>query len=81
MDPLTQGDESTQEWVKKFIPKHLDNHPCKNLPLSAENFEEWGYSPDSNIDEEVYLTAFLATWLSGQAKSDFSAFIHPKPFG
>lgn len=45
-----------------------------------KNFEEWGYSSNPNVDEETYLAAFLATWLSGQALSDSSSSIHLETF-
>lgn len=39
---------------------------------SVENFEEWVYNPNLDIEEEVYLVALLAAWLSDQAFEDSS---------
>lgn len=68
------------EWVKELVPELLDNKQRKNLPLSAQNFEEWGYSSNSNVDEEVYLALFLATWLCSRAFNDSSTSVLPETF-
>lgn len=51
-------------WVKKFIAERLDSTTLKNLSPLMENFENWGDSPKPDIDDELYMAAFLATWLS-----------------
>lgn len=67
-------------WVKAFIPQALDRRLQKNLNLAAENFEEWGYSPNLDVDDNTYLAAFLATWLSGRVFGDSSTSIRPETF-
>lgn len=57
------------EWVKDFIPEHLDNFPRKNLGVPMVNFDKWGYSY-LDIDDETYLVACLPTWLSGRIFGD-----------
>lgn len=62
---LIQGVQLTQvhKWVKESNFEYLDNNLRKSLPPLMENFEE-GYSPNPDVDKEVYLAAFLAMLLS-----------------
>lgn len=52
------------EWVKEFIPEHLDNFLRKDLGVPMVNFEKWGYN-DLDIDDETYLAAFCQPSLAG----------------
>lgn len=56
--------QSPPSLVKEFILEHLDNLQLKNLGILMENFEEWEYNTNPDIDDETYLVAFLATYLS-----------------
>lgn len=60
------------KWMKEFIPEHLDTISVKNLNLSMENFENCRYTRNPDIDDELYLAAFLGMWLSGQVFGDSS---------
>lgn len=37
---------------------------CKNLNVLAEDFEDWAYRSNRDVDDETYLVAFVVTWLS-----------------
>lgn len=69
------------KWVKELTPEHLHKNLRKNLPLPTENLEEWGYSPNHDVDEEVYLAAFLVTWLSGRPLATLRRPFARRPFG
>lgn len=66
--------------VKEFIPKALDRHPQKNVKLATENFEDQGYNSHPDIEDDIYLAAFLATWLSGRVFGDSSTSMLPETF-
>lgn len=54
------------KWVQEFILEHLCHVVCKNLNVATEDFEDWGYRPNPEIDDDTYLSVFLATWISGK---------------
>lgn len=41
------------ERMKDFFLERLDNVPLKKLSPLMENFKHWGYSVNSDIDDEI----------------------------
>lgn len=80
---LTQGDELVKfiEWVKEFVLEHNDNHQRKNLPFSDREFEELGYSPNFDIDEEIFLAIFFGDTAQHRAFSDCLTSVRQETFG
>lgn len=52
----------------------------EHASFSTKFFEEYGYSLNPVVDEEIYLAAFLAMWLSGRASSDPSTSVRLETF-
>lgn len=73
---------STQftEWVKKFIHEQLDAASHKKLSYSVEDFEEWSYNANPDVNEEIYFAIFLACLLSGRGFVHFSIAVRPETF-
>lgn len=68
------------ERVKKFIPGQLDVALHKNLSSTVEDFDDWWYNANHDIELETYLGAYLAYWLSWRVFANSSTVVLPETF-
>lgn len=59
-DPNLQSGSRSSFWATLIVSSREPKH------LETEDFENWGYCPNPNVNNETYLAASLATWLSGK---------------
>lgn len=53
---------------------------CKNLTIAAKGFQDLGYRSNLDINEETYIVAYLATWLSVNIIIKSSTVVRPETF-